>query len=610
MKKFLSLLCAAVLVLSASAAPFAKVARKDLKLGKEFLKVENLENFKNLESQRIATPMFKDHESIAKAPAANKDVATSYIMRAMFMGTLMDSIYGTSGNMSWTLVFYNGADTTYVGEIHITSVVSNKIADEYENVSGLAVFAAGDTAEVSGLLKLEATSDETYQVTLQAADEQGRAWNINAELEILALDYWYYLDFVDYYDQYDETGDIQYLLKAMEAREKAFITLDDFKVVPTGEVKNVLVDLPNVQEGTGVVAYGGMSADQTYAVQLAFKVSETMELPHDLAYEDFLLNYTYLENKDGEIKIDTIWDGHLSGADTLVIDAKLLGVDGIQYNVHMLSYEPTAQDTIRYAFADTVKVAEYSEDFYFYNDKDANYNLQIDIYGDYAAGEYSLAAGSFYEQYVGLWTINGTDTTYVNYLDVKVSIAEGAEVNTIQVEYFGKDKKYYIFTLLAEKPAAPSQNVIAISYDATKRAVTYLPSNTDSYFFYVFDKAELDEMTSEYSQDSLASVVNYMMNYMSRYKVLSNFIVNAAISVDMVTFLGSYAATGDYVALAAPVSDLGKINGTIVYFDFHFDYPEAIENAEDGAKAVKRFENGQLIIEKNGIKYNALGVRL
>lgn len=37
---------------------------------------------------------------------------------------------------------------------------------------------------------------------------------------------------------------------------------------------------------------------------------------------------------------------------------------------------------------------------------------------------------------------------------------------------------------------------------------------------------------------------------------------------------------------------------------------QGIENVFDGAKAVKTFENGQLVIIKNGVKYNALGVAL
>lgn len=37
---------------------------------------------------------------------------------------------------------------------------------------------------------------------------------------------------------------------------------------------------------------------------------------------------------------------------------------------------------------------------------------------------------------------------------------------------------------------------------------------------------------------------------------------------------------------------------------------QSIDKANTGAKAVKSFENGQLVIIKNGVKYNALGVAL
>ena len=37
---------------------------------------------------------------------------------------------------------------------------------------------------------------------------------------------------------------------------------------------------------------------------------------------------------------------------------------------------------------------------------------------------------------------------------------------------------------------------------------------------------------------------------------------------------------------------------------------QGVENVSDGAKAVKTFENGQLVIIKNGVRYNALGAQL
>ena len=37
---------------------------------------------------------------------------------------------------------------------------------------------------------------------------------------------------------------------------------------------------------------------------------------------------------------------------------------------------------------------------------------------------------------------------------------------------------------------------------------------------------------------------------------------------------------------------------------------QGIEDVKDAVKAVKFFENGQLVIIKNGVKYNALGAQL
>ncbi len=40
------------------------------------------------------------------------------------------------------------------------------------------------------------------------------------------------------------------------------------------------------------------------------------------------------------------------------------------------------------------------------------------------------------------------------------------------------------------------------------------------------------------------------------------------------------------------------------------DFTTAIDNTVMESKAVKFFENGQLVIIKNGVKYNALGAQL
>ena len=48
----------------------------------------------------------------------------------------------------------------------------------------------------------------------------------------------------------------------------------------------------------------------------------------------------------------------------------------------------------------------------------------------------------------------------------------------------------------------------------------------------------------------------------------------------------------------------------LVYYEDGSDSATAITNTEVEAKAVKVIENGQLVIIKNGVKYNAIGTQL
>ena len=68
------------------------------------------------------------------------------------------------------------------------------------------------------------------------------------------------------------------------------------------------------------------------------------------------------------------------------------------------------------------------------------------------------------------------------------------------------------------------------------------------------------------------------------------------------------------IAEASYVGGAGKIyiygNGAIEVFKIEVSAAQGIEDVNDAVKAVKFFENGQLVIMKNGVKYNALGAQL
>ena len=66
---------------------------------------------------------------------------------------------------------------------------------------------------------------------------------------------------------------------------------------------------------------------------------------------------------------------------------------------------------------------------------------------------------------------------------------------------------------------------------------------------------------------------------------------------------GEYKATAADLTISAPGARVRKITTP-------GEDKQAIDNIEAGEKAVKFFENGQLIILKNGVRYNALGAKL
>ena len=485
MKKFLSLLCAVAIALSASAVPSLKGQKKGLKFDKELPQIENVKK------QGVVNPLFKASKSIAKAPAAKQNLDSVDYAEAAFLGTYYqayDQYLVSKGGtpqyeayyMDWQLKFFSGEDFAGALIFSYPGEATNKIAGEYEEVEGYVVFAAGDTADVVGALGLTALDFEgNYQVQVQVSDAQGRAWDTTFTAEIFAYDYY---------------------IARSKGIDYAVITLDDYEIAPTGDKDTLVVSAGYINDkiaDAGWWVFGGYTADSVY-VQLS-NAGTTDHIVGTYAFADLDATYSYIE---------------IEGAQIFFSDAQ--------------------------------------------------------------------------------FTITQADNNTYH--------AVGSAM--------GKNGIEYVITI-DEEYIAPSENVISINYDSNNRALTYSPSiSGEYYFFYIVEKSALDEMVSEYSQDSLAPVVNALVSYMVQQQVIGYYVDSVAISVDVVAFMGEHAATGDYIALAAPISDYGKVNGQIAYKEFRFDYPEALEDAKAEEKAIKKFENGQLIIEKNGVKYNALGVRL
>ena len=202
--------------------------------------------------------------------------------------------------------------------------------------------------------------------------------------------------------------------------------------------------------------------------------------------------------------------------------------------------------------------------------------------------------------------ISGTKIAFVK---GSLTVSQNADQTYhIDAELYDATGTLFQISLDSKLPTV-SENVISMSYDASSRSVVITTTNNDPYFFYIESKAEYDQYQSDTTQTSLIEEINAWIYQMTQYQALSAFTFVGNKTVSCVDFFGQYAATDDYIALAAPLDGV-DVNGVAKFLVFHFDYPEDIENTEVELKAVKKFENGALIIEKNGVKYNAQGAIL
>ena len=173
----------------------------------------------------------------------------------------------------------------------------------------------------------------------------------------------------------------------------------------------------------------------------------------------------------------------------------------------------------------------------------------------------------------------------------------------VYADVLAKDGKVYIITL-DSKLVVPSDNTITMSYNNGVLSIN--TTNSDTYFYYIETKEEYDEYESDFSQASINEEADAWIATLKQYGYMSYFTVSGNYTINVSEFLGQYNAEGEYVALAAPVDD-GDRNGEAVYLLFTHAWPEAIDNTAVEIKATKAIRNGQLLIIKNGVEYNAQG---
>ena len=322
------------------------------------------------------------------------------------------------------------------------------------------------------------------------------------------------------------------------------------------------------------------------------------------------------------------------------IKAQALGVDTILYNLDLSYVLPEAKDTVAIEFT-TPASAEYYDDgdYYIYNENE-EYIVVLDIYAEANALEGEYEGEDFYLYYTKVGLIADGDTTAVEVALAKANVTKvSEELAHIDAELLCWNNVLYLVS------TDVTMSKVGLQYDMTEGEVNREYNLNDELTIttdYVADYGELyvDVMAGDMSD--LMSLL-FFVNDTVEGLVIPEGTYPISDTYAEGTVLASTGYDADYGAMPSNyctlVADGGNlylnecffmVGGSVVveHVDGHlkitidavnsYDVPAHIvyeanpaetgfENIKVNTNASKMIENDQLLIIKDGVKYNVMG---
>ncbi|MBR2450424.1 MAG: hypothetical protein IKB40_08205 [Paludibacteraceae bacterium] len=364
----------------------------------------------------------------------------------------------------------------------------------------------------------------------------------------------------------------------------------------------------------------------------------------ELTSADFNVDWSsvYRVADSTEIAFEDILSATVTEVDgQRAIKAQALGVDTILYNLDLSYVLPTATDTVEVVFT-TPASAEYYDsygDYYIYNENE-EYIVALDIFAEKNAleGEYEGEDFDYYYTEVGL-IVDG-DTTGVAVAAAKATITKvSEELAHIDAELLCENEVLYLVS------TDVTMSKLGLQYDMTEGKVNREYNLNDELTFntdYVADYGELYVDVIAGDMSDLMSLL-FFVNDTVEGLVLPEGTYPISDTYAEGTVLASTGYDEDYGAMPSNyctlVVDGGKlylnecffmVGGSVVveHVDGHlkitvdavnsYDVPAHIvyeanpaetgfENIKVNTNASKMIENDQLLIIKDGVKYNVMG---
>lgn len=337
-----------------------------------------------------------------------------------------------------------------------------------------------------------------------------------------------------------------------------------------------------------------------------------------------------IEGEEGEIEI---YEGTITVANTatgVAITGTVLSMDGVQYTLNLTYVIPdaTSQETITMSG----KLTNYEGQAWQFIGSTASQMVTIAAYATSIPGTYGRS--DLMADYTYVVKLVGSDTLYYDMVDANIVVAVSGTnatiTGTLKGQNYENSADVIEFTL----------NLTATVEDYEEQPQGNQYDSQDEGFYYKFPTYNVDDQyLAQYNvfvveaTDAENHTISIEFNVAAGTTELPAGVYPIDESYDAGTVTAGSINQYIYGSFAGSLDDEGYINvplwlivnGTVTVLENGVievaatntwgqgiysrlgEYPEGIENTEAGVNAVKTVRNGQLVIIKNGVEYNAQG---
>lgn len=433
MKKLFSIVCAAVMVLSASAAPeFATRASKK-NIGELNATLPAVEYTAFGHNRIMAAPAM----GIKKAPAvvSNGKIVADYAQALFYPASYLQQDHSL-----YELDFFSGEDFAAFAGVKANDD-STKLVGTYSLLAGQVVVAAGDTTDInSGSLAITYVAPN-YHFALNAVCANGQTYTMELDYaaeDMLAVNSMLY----DYY----QSGYGSYF--GINTLEDCLIELEDAPFVPTGKTIDIIIPgISMLTDNTTDTEDAWFQIQGSSTEYYASVCVNTSHLTGTFGKADIDYKYTAV-TFDGETYIyakeyDSNTVNVSLSADTTIVEASVMGKDGNIYHIVMKYYIPTPTQSIDVTLTGTVDKEDADYGYVDFEASNADYALVLQLTSYTGAGTYTIN---------DLYGINDPDGSYLgdmqtqNIIDIVSANIVLAADNSFTAQFISTDARLFNIT--------------------------------------------------------------------------------------------------------------------------------------------------------------------